>query len=135
MIFPQKIQSEEKREILYIHSSLTEKIFREINSLVKPLVSRNFCQKSVRENFRNFHKCEIMKIFGALPLLLPLLSPSKWVFYCCKISKSNIILTSAVYSMFSLALAQFIWLITSHHCNSIIVKSYLKSEIKLFNPK
>ena len=39
--------------------SLTEKIFREINSLVtylvKPLVSRNFCQKSVRENFRNFH--------------------------------------------------------------------------------
>ena len=32
--------------------SLTEKIFREINSLVtylvKPLLSRNFCQKSVR---------------------------------------------------------------------------------------
>ena len=39
--------------------TLTEKIFREINSLVtclvKPLLSRNFCQKSVRENFPNFH--------------------------------------------------------------------------------
>ena len=39
--------------------SLTEKIFRQINSLVtslvKSLLSRNFCQKSVRENFRNFH--------------------------------------------------------------------------------
>ena len=39
--------------------SLTEEIFREINSLltylVNSLLSRNFCQKSVRENFRNFH--------------------------------------------------------------------------------
>ena len=40
--------------------SLTKKIFRQINSLVtyllvKMLISRNFCQKSVRENFRNFH--------------------------------------------------------------------------------
>ena len=39
--------------------SLTEKKFRQINylviSLVKPLLSRNFCQKSVRENFCNFH--------------------------------------------------------------------------------
>ena len=39
--------------------SLTEKIFREINSLVTSLVktvlSRNFCQKCMRENFRNFH--------------------------------------------------------------------------------
>ena len=37
--------------------SLAEKIFREIDSLVtslvKPLLSRNFCQKSVRENFYN----------------------------------------------------------------------------------
>ena len=37
--------------------ALTQKIFREINSLVissvKPLVSRNFCQKSVRVNLRN----------------------------------------------------------------------------------
>ena len=37
-----------------------KKIFRQINSLVLSLVkstslSRNFCQKSVRENFRNFH--------------------------------------------------------------------------------
>ena len=40
-------------------NSLTEKIFREINSLVtylvKMLISRNFCQKSIREIFRNFH--------------------------------------------------------------------------------
>ena len=39
--------------------SLTEKKIRQINylviSLVKPLLSRNFCQKCVRENFRNFH--------------------------------------------------------------------------------
>ena len=39
--------------------SLTEKNFRETNSLVislvKLLLSRNFVQKSVRENFRNFH--------------------------------------------------------------------------------
>ena len=39
--------------------SLTGKINRQINSLVfwsiKTLFSRNFCQKSVRLNFRNFH--------------------------------------------------------------------------------
>ena len=44
----------EKREIL----SHRKKI-REMNSLVislvKTLLSRNFCKKSVRENFRNFH--------------------------------------------------------------------------------
>ena len=44
-------------EKLEIHSHL--KIFREINSLVislvKPLLSRHFGQKSVRGNFRNFH--------------------------------------------------------------------------------
>ena len=42
-------QFEKKREIL----SHTKKIFREINTLVtplvKPVVSRNFCQKCVRE--------------------------------------------------------------------------------------
>ena len=47
--------SAEKRQIL----SHTEKKIRQINylviSLVKPLLSRNFCQKCVRENFRNFH--------------------------------------------------------------------------------
>ena len=39
--------------------SLTNKIFRQINSLVtysvKQLFSRNFWQKCVRKNFRNFH--------------------------------------------------------------------------------
>ena len=39
--------------------TLTEKKFRQINylviSLVKTLLSRNFCQKRVRVNFRNFH--------------------------------------------------------------------------------
>ena len=49
--------SVEKREIL---SRLTWKIFRQINPLVtylvkRPLLSRNFCQKCVRENSRNFH--------------------------------------------------------------------------------
>ena len=44
--------SVEKREILS-----HRKIFREINALVtsKLLISRNFCQKSMRENFHNFH--------------------------------------------------------------------------------
>ena len=46
--------SVEKREI---HSH--QEIFRQINSLVtylvNPLLSRNICQKCVRENFRNFH--------------------------------------------------------------------------------
>ena len=33
-------------------------------SLVKPLLSRNFCEKSVRENFCNFHTVQIWrKIF------------------------------------------------------------------------
>ena len=39
--------------------SLTQNIFREINSLVtsliKTLLSRNFCQKTLRVNFGNFH--------------------------------------------------------------------------------
>ena len=37
--------------------SLTWKIFRQINSLVKPLLSRNFCQKCMRERIPvfNFH--------------------------------------------------------------------------------
>ena len=39
--------------------TLTEKIFRQINylviSLANALVSRNFCQKCVRDNFCNFH--------------------------------------------------------------------------------
>ena len=40
-------------------NSLTEIFFRQINylviSLVKPLLSRNFCRKCMRVNFRNFH--------------------------------------------------------------------------------
>ena len=42
--------------------SLTEKKFRQISylviSLVKPLLSRNVCQKSVRDNFCNFHNVQ-----------------------------------------------------------------------------
>ena len=41
-----------------------KKIFRQINFLVtylvKPLLSRNFSQKSVRENFRNFHTVAVL---------------------------------------------------------------------------
>ena len=61
--------SAEKQEILSPHCgkiqkfTLTEKIFRQINSLVtylvKPLLSRNFCQKCVRENSRNFHTVQL----------------------------------------------------------------------------
>ena len=46
--------------------SLTKKIFRQINSLVisllKTLLSQIFCQKSVRENFRNFHT--VVRVVG-----------------------------------------------------------------------
>ena len=56
----------EKSRIQYIGTvwkdekfSLTEKKFRQNNSLVtslvKPLISRNFCEKIVTENFCNFH--------------------------------------------------------------------------------
>ena len=38
---------------------LNEKIFCQIKSLVKMLLSRNFCQKYVRENFRNFHTVSV----------------------------------------------------------------------------
>ena len=47
--------------------SLTKNFFREINylvtSLVKMMFSRNFCQKSEKENFRNFHStlCTLWK--------------------------------------------------------------------------
>ena len=35
--------------------TVTQEKFRQINSLVKTLLSRNFCQKSVTVNSRNFH--------------------------------------------------------------------------------
>ena len=35
--------------------SLIKEIFRQINSLVKSLLSRNFCQKCARLKLRNFH--------------------------------------------------------------------------------
>ena len=46
--------------------TVTQKKFRQINSLVfslvKTLLSRNFCQKSVTVNFRNFHTvCQSLK--------------------------------------------------------------------------
>ena len=48
--------------------SLTEKKFRQITnlviSLVKPMLSRNFGEKSVRENFFNFHTvCVLVSYF------------------------------------------------------------------------
>ena len=47
--------------------TLTEKIFRQITylviSLVKLLLSRNFCQKCVRVNFRNFHTVSNIPFF------------------------------------------------------------------------
>ena len=47
--------------------TLTEKIFRQITylvlSFVKTLLWQNFCQKSVRVNFRNFHThCVVEKL-------------------------------------------------------------------------
>ena len=46
--------------------SLTKKIFRQINSLViylvKLLLSRNFCQKCVRLNFRHFNTHNVVNV-------------------------------------------------------------------------
>jgi len=51
--------------------SLAKKIFRQINSLVtylvKALLSRNFCQKCVRDNSRNVHTvCSTLEYFGTI---------------------------------------------------------------------
>ena len=47
--------------------TLTDKFFRQINyvviSLVKPLVSRNFCQNYVRVNFCDFHTVRYVRKF------------------------------------------------------------------------
>ena len=47
--------------------SLTENFFRQISSLVtsllKTLISRNFCQKCVIVNFRNFHTALCISLF------------------------------------------------------------------------
>ena len=49
--------------------TLTEKKIREITylaiSLVKLLLSRNFCQKCVRVNSRNFHTVEKVEILSS----------------------------------------------------------------------
>ena len=50
--------------------TLTEIFFRQINYLVillvKPLLSRNFCQKRVRVNFRNFHTVHYIALLFSL---------------------------------------------------------------------
>ena len=44
-----------EKRVLPSHQNIFCGINYEVSSLVEPLLSRNFCQKSVRENFRNFH--------------------------------------------------------------------------------
>ena len=60
LVFPQCIVTVWKKEKF----TLTKLFFRQINSLVtyllKPLLSRNFFQKSSRENSRNFHTVHYM---------------------------------------------------------------------------
>ena len=50
--------------------SLTAEKFRQSNSLVtylvKPLIWRNFCQKSVKENLRNFHSALCFRNFHTI---------------------------------------------------------------------
>ena len=61
--------------------SRTKKIFRQINSLVTYLVnqllSRNFCQKWARENFRNFHNVVVEITETQCGKMKNLLSPKK----------------------------------------------------------
>ena len=55
-------------KVTVLLKKLTLKIFRQINSLVtylvKPLLSRNFCQNRVRVNFRNFHIVTQLHFYG-----------------------------------------------------------------------
>ena len=53
--------SVEKQEILS-HWKKCRQINYLVISLVKPLLSRNFCKKSVRENFCNFHTVSVCKL-------------------------------------------------------------------------
>ena len=67
--------------------SFTEKIFRQSNSLVNTLISRNFCQKSVRENSRNFHtvRCAVINVKHYLLNIsnsFPMMRKLAWSFDC-----------------------------------------------------
>ena len=68
-------------------NSLSTNIFREINysvtSVVKTLLSRNFCQKSVRENFRDFHTV----LCGNFRIFLPFKIYVKSIFRIVKVQK------------------------------------------------
>ena len=59
------LRNVKKREILS-----HRKKFSEFNSLLRLLLSRNFCQKSVRANFRNFHNTVIYQPTNATDLFL-----------------------------------------------------------------
>ena len=63
IIFTKKVQDSHLTVWKNAKFTFTEKIFRQINylviSLVKPLLSRNFCQKCMRVNFRNFHNVHL----------------------------------------------------------------------------
>ena len=82
------VHSVEKPEILS-----HQKIFRQINSLVtyfvKPLLSRNFCQKCVRENFRNFHTVQC----GNTEIYSHIFRENSWLYYifCIKLRKFPLI--------------------------------------------
>ena len=52
----------EKREILS-HKKKIRQINSLVTYLVKPLLSRNFCQKIVRVNSRNFHTVALRTFF------------------------------------------------------------------------
>ena len=73
---------------------LIEKIFRQFDSfvisLVQTLLSRNFCQKSVRVNFRNFHTVCLSYCVLVLDqsMYFLFLWPIKHVFQCKMIDSS-----------------------------------------------
>ena len=59
-------ENEENKSMHHSVERHQKRKFREIDSLVtslvKPLLSRNFCQKSLRDNFRNFHTMFFVKV-------------------------------------------------------------------------
>ena len=92
---------------------LTEKIFRQINSLViclvKPLFSRNFCRKSVRLKFHYFHTVHCGKTRNSLS--------SHWKFF----SSNQLFSKSVIFTEFLLKMREreFPWF---PHCAKEILK-------------
>ena len=107
--------------------SRTKKIFRQINSLVTYLVnqllSRNFCQKWARENFRNFHNVVVEITETQCGKMKNLLSPKK-------IRQTNSLVFSLVKTLLSRNFCQrenfSFFCLTKDLCNFLTGQKFVK---------